>query len=86
MNKNIIFAIIALVVLGGGYFLLKASYQNPNSSAGQNTSQVSQSPANTIAAQNFAFNPQVLNVAAGTKVTWTNQDSTLHDVTSLTEG
>ena len=35
-----------------------------------------------VAIQNFTFAPQTLRVKAGTKVTWTNNDSTPHTVTS----
>ena len=36
----------------------------------------------SVAIQNFTFAPQTLTVKAGTKVTWTNNDSTPHTVTS----
>ena len=36
----------------------------------------------TIAIQNFTFTPASTTVKAGTTVTWTNNDSTPHDVTS----
>ena len=38
--------------------------------------------ANTVAIKNFAFAPAAITVKAGTKVTWTNQDSDAHTVTS----
>ncbi|MFJ9563732.1 cupredoxin family copper-binding protein [Streptomyces fuscichromogenes] len=38
--------------------------------------------ANTVAIRNFAFSPATLKVRAGTKVTWTNQDTEAHTVTS----
>lgn len=38
--------------------------------------------ANTISISNFSFQPAVLTVTAGTKVTWTNRDTTPHTVTS----
>jgi plastocyanin len=37
---------------------------------------------NAVAIKNFAFSPASLTVKAGTKVTWTNQDSDAHTVTS----
>jgi plastocyanin len=37
-----------------------------------------------VAISGFAFNPQSLTVKEGTTVTWTNQDSTIHTVTSDT--
>src|SRR5690348_4845698 len=39
-----------------------------------------QTPAVTI--QDFAFKPVTLTIAVGTKVTWTNRDSTVHTSTS----
>ncbi|HEY8283631.1 MAG TPA: cupredoxin family copper-binding protein [Chloroflexota bacterium] len=41
-------------------------------------------PAGKVTIQNFAFSPAVLKVALGTTVTWTNQDSVAHTVTSDT--
>ncbi|MBI3659019.1 CHRD domain-containing protein [Candidatus Acetothermia bacterium] len=43
-----------------------------------------QQPAtpNSVNIQGFAFNPPELTVSVGTKVTWTNLDSTTHTVTS----
>ena len=43
---------------------------------------VAPATGHTVAIQNFAFAPQTLTVKAGTKVTWTNSDSTPHTVTS----
>jgi amicyanin len=45
-------------------------------------------PAATTAAveiRDFAFSPSTLKVKKGTKVTWTNQDSTRHDVASTSD-
>lgn len=39
-------------------------------------------PPNTVIIQNFAFSPNNLTVKAGTTVTWINNDSTTHTVTS----
>ena len=38
--------------------------------------------ADAVAIQNFSFTPETLTVQAGTKVTWTNNDTTIHDVAS----
>jgi plastocyanin len=38
--------------------------------------------ANAVAIKNFAFAPAAITVTVGTTVTWTNQDSDAHTVTS----
>lgn len=40
----------------------------------------------TVAIKNFAFAPAAITVKVGTKVTWTNQDTDAHTVTSQTGG
>lgn len=40
------------------------------------------SGGNNVSIASFAFSPQSLTVTAGTKVTWTNKDSTTHTVTA----
>jgi plastocyanin len=40
----------------------------------------------TVAIKNFAFSPATLKVTAGTTVTWTNQDTDAHTVTSSGAG
>jgi plastocyanin len=51
----------------------------PMSTAG---AAVAPATGDTVTIQNFAFAPQTLTVKAGTKVTWTNNDSAPHTVTS----
>ncbi|MEU7412391.1 MULTISPECIES: plastocyanin/azurin family copper-binding protein [Streptomyces] len=41
---------------------------------------------NAVAIKNFAFSPATLKVTAGTTVTWTNQDTDAHTVTSAGSG
>lgn len=41
---------------------------------------------NAVAIKNFAFSPATLKVKAGTTVTWTNQDTDAHTVTSAGSG
>ena len=43
-------------------------------------------PANGVTIHTFMFGPATLDVTAGTTVTWANQDSILHTVTSGTPG
>lgn len=74
------FAVLAVFVLAacGG-----------SSSSGSTATTPASTPAgggsattNKIVIQNFAFTPSKPTVKAGTTVTWTNNDSTPHDVTS----
>ncbi|MFI1202636.1 cupredoxin family copper-binding protein [Streptomyces sp. NPDC020883] len=41
---------------------------------------------NAVAIKNFAFSPATLKIKVGTKVTWTNQDTDTHTVTSTGSG
>lgn len=62
----------AFVIFGAGAYCGKSS--NPASSAPVSTSNVS--------IKNMAFEPQNIEVAKGTTVVWTNNDSTVHQVES----
>ncbi|MFF7356492.1 MULTISPECIES: cupredoxin domain-containing protein [Streptomyces] len=42
--------------------------------------------ADTVAIKNFAFSPATLKIKAGTTVTWTNEDTDAHTVTSAGSG
>ncbi|MGW3168588.1 cupredoxin domain-containing protein [Streptomyces sp. NPDC001153] len=57
----------------------------PMSSPGRNTAAAPVS-ANAVAIKNFAFSPATLKVKAGTTVTWTNEDTDAHTVTSAGSG
>jgi amicyanin len=69
MRKNWVF-LIALIVMSIG--VLSGCTQQESSSVS----------ANTITIKDLAFNPGTLTVKVGTNVTWTNQDSMSHTVTS----
>lgn len=49
-------------------------------------STASTSQTNSVTIQNFAFSPAHITVKKGTTVTWTNQDSAAHNVTSNQSG
>lgn len=86
MNKKAL-AIIALVIMAGAIILLLRSSQKQsqfqekvNQAAVSQTTEASSDIKIDIAG--FSFKQQIIKVKKGTKVTWTNQDSAKHTVTS----
>jgi plastocyanin len=87
----LVVGLVAVVALAG-CGKISNSYGNSNSSGGAATTPmptmsssggaVAPATGNAVAIQNFSFTPQTLTVKAGTKVTWTNNDTTIHNVTS----
>ena len=75
-------ATVAILVLGacGGGGAPAAATAAPTAAA------ASAAPAagSDVTVQGFKFAPQSLEVKVGTKVTWTDKDTTLHTVTSGT--
>jgi plastocyanin len=77
----------------GGLVLTGCNVQTPAPAAAHPTSAAAlavdavetASAKNEVAIDNFTFSPQVLTVAVGTKVTWTNRDDVPHTVTSPTK-
>lgn len=79
MKKIIVISsavLLALVITGCGQ-----QATNTNTSTATNNTN-SATTANAVTIQNFAFNPATLTVKAGTTVTWTNLDSTIHRIKS----
>ena len=86
--------LVAIVVLGGGYLLLKGN----NSSTSNQTMQTEITPAqnqtssqtattvpaakNQVNIANFAFSPATITVKVGDSVNWTNKDSMGHSATA----
>ena len=95
-NNTLIIVIIIVLILGvAAYLIMKPQPISPTPSVPytpptsiQPTAPTTALPAslnssiNIINIQSFAFNPSTLTVKAGTKVTWTNNDSVAHTVTS----
>jgi plastocyanin len=79
-RRPIIVAVAAAVAV----LVLAACGSSASSGAGSTPSATSAGggSAAAVAIQNFAFTPQTLTVKAGTTVTWTNNDSAPHTVTS----
>lgn len=93
MSKKTLGIIIAVVVLGAitGVLFMKSPAKDTstnstnNSSASTENKQASETditPASTdkIDIKDFAFTPAAIQVKKGTTVTWTNQDSTRHNI------
>ncbi len=76
------FMFLALAVLVGAVVMTAgcASY-GPSPSSAPQTSTASQ---NSVSMKNIAFNPSALTINKGANITWTNDDSTTHTVTSDT--
>jgi plastocyanin len=74
---------VAVFAVLGAVMLIAAACGS--SSASPSTATASAAGGGATAAvviKNFAFTPQTITVKAGTTVTWTNQDSVQHTVTS----
>ncbi len=78
MNQKIVIAIVGvLVVIGAIYYF--GGYNNGSQTNTGSPSATTQGP-NEISIKNFAFDPATLNISAGTKVIWTNNDSVAHRI------
>lgn len=78
-------AIVVLIIAGGGLLLVGCSSSSKKSSsttAAASSATTKGSGGNTVQIKGFAFGPKSLTVKSGTKVTWTNNDSTDHTVTA----
>ncbi len=92
--KKIIIALVVLAAIAVGTYYLVFSNSSGEAPAytppaannvNANTSPAPEAPAATNVAveiKNFSFPPAALTVKTGTKVTWTNNDSVSHTITS----
>jgi len=88
--RTFIAALLVVAVAGcgsSGKSTTSSSAPAPSSSSSSggaaSSTPAASSPAGgkAITIKNFAFNPATTTVKVGQKVTWTNQDSTAHNVT-----
>jgi len=89
MVRNVLIAaVILVVVLAIGYFVLIAgrqSDQNQNkANQNQNPNQPEITQSIPITIQNMSFTPGAITIPAGTTVVWTNRDTVAHTVSSET--
>jgi plastocyanin len=81
MNKKLLIGLSALViVIGLGFFFYSKSSPNTDT---QNSQSVSMDP-NTISIEDLSFNPDILTVKEGDKVTWVNNENLIHNIKSET--
>ena len=74
-------AVVALAAAGCGSSN-SSSTSSGSSSSGSSTAASSSGGGVAIKMQNIAFDPKAVTVKVGQKVTWTNDDSTDHNVTA----
>ena len=74
-------AVVALAAAGCGSSN-SSSTSSGSSSSGSSTAASSSGGGVAIKMQNIAFDPKAVTVKVGQKVTWTNDDSVDHNVTS----
>ena len=79
--KKLLFFTLAVLVGAAVMIAGCTSYSTPSPTSSPQTSTASQ---NSIAMKGLAFNPSALTISKGANVTWTNDDSTTHTVTSDT--
>jgi plastocyanin len=76
-------AVVALAAAGCGSSNSSSTSSGSSSSASTSTAAASSSSGGvTIKMQNIAFDPKEVTVKVGQKVTWTNEDTVDHNVTS----
>jgi plastocyanin len=84
--RRILLALCAVVALAAaGCGSSNSSSTSSGSSSGASTSTAAASSSGggvAIKMQNIAFDPKAVTVKVGQKITWTNDDSTDHNVTA----
>lgn len=96
MNRGLITTLVVAVLLIGGYGVYRTTAQTVPTSTPSSTILPAQTPAEVVApsspaastsativsVNNNGFSPQSVTVKVGGLVTWTNTDSTVHNVSS----
>jgi plastocyanin len=80
MKKHLI---LALVMIAGATIVIAGCTSSSSPSPSPvNSAVTSTASQNSIAIQNYAFNPSTLTIQKGANVTWKNDDSVQHSVVS----
>jgi plastocyanin len=78
----IIVVIVIITVLIWGFVAKRGKLFQSQASPSQTSTQTKTATGNSVSIENLTFEPSSLETTLGTKVTWTNNDSTAHTVTS----
>jgi plastocyanin len=79
-TRNILIGFTCVLLL---FFVFNGcSKSNDNGYGNNDNNNNNGSSGNAVSIKGFAFSVSSLNVAEGTKVTWTNNDATTHTVTA----
>jgi len=83
LRGRVLVATVAVVAVAAFVAACGSSSNASNTPAPATPAATGSSAASSnVSIQNLAFTPKTLTVSAGTKVTWTNNDSTPHNVIS----
>ena len=82
MSKNtwIIAVIVVIVIVVGVYYV----FYNKPYGTGTPTAPSAPVAPGAVTIKNFSFNPATITVGTGTTVSWTNEDSAVHQIASDT--
>jgi plastocyanin len=75
-------ALIVAVAAAAAVAVVAVVLANQGSGRGSSRSTTIVTSSAAVTIKNYAFSPQSLTVKAGTRVTWTNRDSTAHTATA----
>ncbi|MGN6616983.1 MAG: cupredoxin domain-containing protein [Ilyomonas sp.] len=79
-TRSILLSLMCTLLL---FFVFNGcSKSNDNGYGNNNNNNNNGGSGNAVSIKGFAFSVSTLNVAEGTKVTWTNNDATTHTVTA----
>lgn len=82
-NKKVLIAFILILVLGGTFAVLALKTQKPvNKEIKEKPEAINVQTEVNVSVQKIGFMPAVIKVRKGQTVTWTNNDTKLHRVSS----
>jgi plastocyanin len=76
------FLLVAAAVVAGGFAVIPRRRSAATTAAAARHMPAADPAGPRVTIDNFAFDPQVVTVAPGTKVTWLNRDDVPHTATS----